>query len=114
MAFGPVLAAGNQTTSTITVTCTPGDAYTVALSAGNSGAEGARYMKGTGAHQLSYALTENAYGGTNWGTTAGAVAGSGNGAAQPLTVYGQITAAQALAAPVDATYSDSITVTVTY
>jgi spore coat protein U-like protein len=41
------------------------------------------------------------------------VLGTGNGAAQPLTVYGTITAAQALAAPVD-TYSDTITVNVTY
>jgi spore coat protein U-like protein len=114
LAFGTVPATGAQNTSTITVTCTPGDSYSVALTAGDSGAEGARYMKGTGAHQLPYALTETSYSGANWGTTAGAVAGTGNGAAQPLTVYGTITAAQALAAPVDATYSDTITVNVTY
>jgi spore coat protein U-like protein len=114
MAFGTLVAVANQTTSTISVTCTTNDAYTVALSAGNSGVENARYMKGTGTHQLPYALTSVSYAGSNWGTTAGAVAGTGTGLNQNLTVYGQITAAQALAAPVDATYSDSITVTVTY
>ena len=114
LAFGTVPATGAQNTSTITVTCTPGDAYSVALSAGDSGVENGRFMKGvTSSNHLSYALTETSYTGANWGTTAGAVAGTGNGAAQPLNVYGTITAAQALAAPVD-TYNDTITVTVTY
>jgi spore coat protein U-like protein len=113
MAFGTLIAAANQTTSTIGVTCTTGDTYSVALSAGNSGVETARYMKGTGTHQLPYALTSVSYSGSNWGTT-GAQPGTGTGTNTNFTVYGQITAAQALAAPVDATYSDTISVTVTY
>jgi spore coat protein U-like protein len=114
LAFGTVPATGAQNTSTITVTCTPSDAYSVALTAGGGTSETARFMKGvTTNNHLSYALTETTYSGANWGTSAGAVTGTGNGAAQPLTVYGTITAAQALVAPVD-TYSDTITVNVTF
>ncbi len=114
LAFGTVPATGAQNTSTITVTCSPSAGYSVALTAGDGAVETARFMQGvTSTNHLSYALTSVSYAGSNWGTTAGAVAGTGNGTAQPLTVYGTITAAQALAAPVD-TYSDTITVNVTY
>jgi spore coat protein U-like protein len=59
LAFGTVPAIGAQNTSTITVTCTPSDSYSVALTAGDSGLETARFMKGTtlGTNHLSYALT---------------------------------------------------------
>jgi spore coat protein U-like protein len=115
MAFNTLVAAVNQTTSTISVTCTTGDVYSVALSAGDSAVENARFMKGntTSADHLSYALTSGNYAGPNWGTASGFQPGTGNGGAQPFIVYGQITAAQALLAPVD-TYSDTITVNVTY
>jgi spore coat protein U-like protein len=50
---------------------------------------------------------------TNWGNTVGTdtVAGTGNGAAQALTVYGQI-AAGLYVTP--GSYTDTITATVTY
>jgi spore coat protein U-like protein len=49
----------------------------------------------------------------NWGQTVGTdtVTGTGNGAAQALTVYGQVTAGQFVA---PGAYSDTITATVTY
>jgi spore coat protein U-like protein len=67
----------------------------------------------TPTNHLSYGLYSDIGHTTNWGTTNGQVTGTGTGAAVPITVYGQITAAQAAAAPVD-NYSDTITVTVTY
>jgi spore coat protein U-like protein len=115
MAFYTIPTTSASTaTSTISVTCTNHDIYIVGLSAGFSTVETARFMEGvTTSNHLSYGLYSDSGHTLNWGTAAGQVPGVGNGSAQNLTVYGQITAAQAAAAPVD-NYNDTITVTVTY
>jgi spore coat protein U-like protein len=66
-----------------------------------------------GTVKLNYGLFSDAAWTTNWGNTSGTnwVTGTGNGAAQPLTVYGQIPAAQYVT---PGSYSDTITVSVTY
>jgi spore coat protein U-like protein len=72
-----------------------------------------RSMTGPVAALLHYSLFSNAGRTTNWGNTVGTdtLAGTGSGAAQLLTVYGQIPAAQF---PRPGSYADTITATITY
>jgi spore coat protein U-like protein len=114
MVFGNYTGAVNNTTSTVTVTCTNTTGYTVGLSPGlATGATVTTRKMQDGANLLSYALYSNSGRTTNWGNTSGTgwVAGTGSGVAQPLTVYGQIPAAQH---PTPGSYTDTITATVTY
>lgn len=115
LAFGTYTRALIQATSTISVNCTNLTPYNVGLNAG--AATGAtvtnRSMTGPGSALLKYQLFSNSGHTTNWGNTVGTdtVAGTGNGATQPLTVYGQIPALEFTA---QGSYTDTITVTVTY
>jgi spore coat protein U-like protein len=116
LAFGNYTGAVNNSTSTVTVTCTNTTTYTVGLSAGL--ATGAtvttRQMAITQpAGALNYALYSDSGRSSNWGNTSATnwVSGTGNGAAQPLTVYGQIPANQYVT---PGAYTDTITATVTY
>lgn len=69
-------------------------------------------MTGPASALLPYALYQDGAHTTNWGDMGGAtVAGTGNGSAQTLTVYGQIAAGQYVA---PGSYTDTITVTVAY
>jgi spore coat protein U-like protein len=69
-------------------------------------------MTGPSGVLLHYSLFSNAGYSTNWGNTTGSwVTGTGTGAAQTLTVYGQIPASQHT---ISGTYTDTITATVTY
>jgi len=114
MVFGNYTGAVNNATSTVTVTCTNTTPYTVGLSAGlATGATVTTRKMQNGTALLPYALYSNSGRTTNWGNTAATnwVSGTGNGTAQALTVYGQITAGQY---PTPGSYSDTITVTVTY
>jgi spore coat protein U-like protein len=106
-----LLNANFDSTSTITVTCTTGATYTVALNGGGGGNVNARRMI-NGANNVGYQLYKEVAHTNVWGDTTGAlVAGTGNGTAQTLTVYGRV-AAQTT--PPAGTYADSVTVTVTY
>ena len=62
---------------------------------------------------LGYGVYSDAERTKNWGTTAATdtVSGTGTGAAQPLTVYGRVPAAQFVTPGV---YTDTIIATVTY
>lgn len=110
-----VLAAAVNQTSTITVQCTNSTPYNVGLGAGaGSGATVTnRLMTGPGAATIGYALYRDAARTLNWGGTVGTdtLAGTGNGSAQPLTVYGQVPAQSTPAAGV---YTDTVAITVTY
>jgi spore coat protein U-like protein len=116
MSFGTVVPsttlATYPTQSSISVNCSTGDVYTIALTAGGgTGAiETSRFMM-NGANKLAYALFNDSLRTVNWGTAAGTVSGTGTGAAVPYTVYGQISAQTV---PVNGAYSDTITVNVTY
>jgi|SRR5262245_14205463 len=109
-----VLSANVDQTTTFTVTCTNTTPYTVALDAGTgSGATVATRKMTSGAATVNYTLYRDA-GRTNvWGVTTGTdtVAGTGNGAAQTLTVYGRV---PSQTTPAPGTYTDTINVTVTY
>jgi spore coat protein U-like protein len=115
MAFGTYTGAVATSTSTVSVTCTNTTPYNVGLSAGlaTSATVTTRSMTGPAAALLSYSLFSDAARTVNWGQTIGTdtVTGTGNGAAQPITVYGQVAAAQYVA---PGAYADTITATVTY
>ena len=104
-----------DSTSTISVTCTSGASYSVALNAGTTGGGTipARLMT-DGSNTLSYNLYTNAGYGTVWGDGTGGssdVTGTGNGSVQDLTVYGRMPAGQGEPA---GDYSDTVTATITY
>jgi spore coat protein U-like protein len=116
--FGNYAAtSGADTTAdtTIDVTCTNGTHYTIALDGGSVAQDvAARAMSDGNAHSLSYGLYTSAAFTTAWGDGTGAtatVSGTGDGTAQPTTVFGRLPAGQYVPA---APYSDHITVTVTY
>ena len=115
LAFGTYTKTLIDSTSTISVTCTNTTTYNVGLNAGT--ATGAtvttRKMTGPGGYLLSYSLCQNSSCTTNWGNTVGTdtEAGTGTGALQSLTVYGQLPAGQNVEA---GNYTDTITATITY
>lgn len=118
--FGNIDPLTNATTATtgtttIDVTCSNGTSYDVGLDAGTatSATVTTRAMT-SGSNTLQYGLFTDANHTTNWGNTVGTdtVTGTGDGTAQPITVYGQIPSGQNTAPT--GTYTDTVTVTVTY
>ena len=123
MGFGNYTGAINHAQSTVTVTCTSGTSYTVGLDAGKgtSATTSARQMCAgactTVAAGLNYGLYTDGGWTTIWGNSGTAplwVLGTGNGAGQGLTGYGQIPAGQYVSAAGTGVYTDTITATVTY
>jgi len=116
MNFGThgVLDAALNSTSTIDVQCTNGQGYSISLNGGNgtSGTTTTRTME-NGAESVNYTLWKDASRTQNWGDTGGEIMTglTGDGAAQSYTVYGQV---PAQATPTAQTYTDTVTVTVTY
>jgi spore coat protein U-like protein len=114
LAFGNYSGTVVNANTTLSVTCTNTTPYDVGLSAGNgSGATvTTRSMTGPGGAALNYTLYSNSGYSTNWGNSTGSwVTGTGTGAAQTLTVYGQIPAGQH---PTAGNYTDVIIATLTY
>ncbi|WP_431108968.1 Csu type fimbrial protein [Variovorax paradoxus] len=111
--------ADKDQTSTISVTCTTPTAYTVALTPSNGSTAGVGSMAPTGGvpgntDTVPYRLYRNAARTTVWGSVTGTntVAGTGNGLAQVLTLYGRVLGASANVRPDN--YRDVVTVAVTY
>lgn len=92
------------------VNCLNTTPYKVLISAGGSGNVAARRMVGPGAAQVAYNLYTSAAYSTVWDNTNG-VSGVGNGADQYLPVYGRI---PVQTTPVPGTYTDTVTVTVSW
>jgi spore coat protein U-like protein len=115
LAFGNYSGVALNATTTIFVNCTKSAPYNVGLNAGTSTGSTVtnRHMTGPASTLLNYTLFSNSGRTTNWGNTVGTdtVAGTGNGVAQSLTIYGQIPAGQ-LVRP--GSYTDTITATLTY
>jgi len=115
LAFGTYTGAVAASTGSISVTCTNTTPYTVSLDPGTfAGASTTtRELTGPGGAGLNYILTSDAAYAVNWGDVVGTdtVAGTGTGAAQLLTIYGQEAAGQYVA---PGAYTDTITATVTY
>jgi spore coat protein U-like protein len=102
------------TTVAFTIRCTSGTIGTISLNGGigSSGTVATRTME-SGANSVSYSLyTSNAYS-TIWvdGTSGTSTyPHSGTGSTTTLTIYGRVPSQS----PLPGTYSDTITITVTY
>jgi spore coat protein U-like protein len=111
------LLSGNiDRTSTVSVTCAAGQAYSVRLNQGTTtgGTTTTRLMKhASSSVTIPYQLFSDAARSQNWGNTAASgVNGTGTGSSVDHTVYGRVPA-QAVA-PQAGAYSDIVTVTVVY
>ena len=109
-----VLTANVDQTSTIAVQCTNTTPYNIGLDAGTgTGATVAVRKLSTGSATVNYTLYSDSGRTTIWGNTVSTdtVAATGNGASQSYTVYGRV---PAQTTPAPGTYTDTVTVTVTY
>lgn len=111
-----LFTANIDMTSKINVTCTTSTPYAVGIGAGTYGsAVTARKMKtsAVATQTVGYSLFRDTGRTANWGLTVGTdtLAGVGTGIAQPLTVYGRVPV-QAAVSP--GTYTDTLSVTLTY
>jgi spore coat protein U-like protein len=109
-----VLAANVDATTTLQVQCTNSTPYNIGLNAGTgSGATVAVRKMTHGTSTINYSLYSDNGRTTVWGNTVGTntVTATGTGAAQTYTVYGRV---PPQTTPAPASYSDTITVTVTY
>lgn len=111
------LSAGmHDTAASISPLCTNGTFYTIALDAGvGAGASvSARKLSATDGSTLNYGVYTDAARTTLWGDASGgtvAASGTGTGATQTLTMYARIPSLQP--SPVGS-YSDVLTVTLSY
>lgn len=109
-----VLTSQITATSTIGVQCTNTTPYNVGLDPGSATGATVTSRKMTGgAATVNYALYRDSGYTQNWGQTIATdtVSGTGNGAVQNLTVYGQV---PAQTTPAPGAYTDTVKVTVTY
>jgi spore coat protein U-like protein len=120
LALGEFVGDNNLTAqSDITVRCTSGTAFSIALDDGVTGSFTGRRMVGPGGNFLVYNLyTADTYSAV-WGDDTGAtdlVGGSGAGMATPVirTVYGRLLAADNTGAVEAGAYTDTIIATITY
>lgn len=110
-------AADNDKTSTVTVTCTKTTPYDIGLNAGVNGGGTVttrQMLDAVSSDKINYSLFSNAGRTVNWGETVSTDTvhvASATGASEPHTVYGKIATGQYVTA---GSYSDTITVTVTY
>ena len=114
--YNPASAVALTGNSTISVFCTSGTPYTVALNVGTGGGTFATRKLANGANLMNYNLFTSAALTAIWGdgtASTSTVAGTGVGVltAVPATVYGSIPINQDLPT---GTYTSTITVTVNY
>ncbi len=108
-----LLAANVDATTTLQTQCTNSTAFQIGLDNGQNASGTTRRMLGSSGDLITYELYQDSGRTTRWGNTVNSdtVSGTGNGAVQTSTVYGRV-AAQAT--PTPGTYTDTITVNVTY
>jgi spore coat protein U-like protein len=115
MNFGVVNFLNNNidAIATISPTCSINAPYSVSLSNGNTGTGPTNRKMVNGGNSVTYGLYQNASRSQPWGNIIGTntVGGTGNGSAQPITVYGRV---PPQTTPPPATYTDTVVVTVTY
>lgn len=118
LAFGsydPTAPSPTDAASSVTVTCTPGTGFTVGLNVGTtSGATVTSRQMASGSNRLGYGLYQDAARSVNWGNTPGTdtpAAATADLSPSVLTVYGRVPAQQAVAV---GSYTDTVTITVSY
>jgi len=109
---GPLTAAIDKT-STITVTCTKDAAFHIGLDGGSANDINARVMSDGNGNTVGYQLYTDSGRTDVWGNTVGtdAMAETGTGTSQDITVYGEVPAQNT---PPAGNYSDTVAVTVTF
>lgn len=119
IAFGPVDTIGGSNVDAsggITVTCTNGAAWTAAAGVGSgTGATFASRKLKSGTDLLNYSLYTDSARTNVWGdgtTGTATFSGTGMGSSQNVTVYGRIGAGQTTVPT--GSYSDTVSVTVSY
>lgn len=115
MAFGNqnILASTVDATASVSLVCTNSTPFTISFDKGINGTSTLdRQMRGGPANEaVTYQLYQDAARTVIWGETTDARSGTGSGVAQAFTVYGRV---PAQTTPAGGSYSDTITVTVTY
>jgi len=100
----------SNATSTLTVNCSNGAAYSVALDNGQNVSSSQRRMRlGATSNYINYNLYSDSGYSVPWATLTGQ---TGSGSNQTITAYGNVPSAQAIATP--GSYSDMVTVTISY
>jgi spore coat protein U-like protein len=113
------ITANLDRTSTIGLTCINRTAYSIGLNNGQNALGNVRRMRFTApdssVYYIPYELYRDAARSQRWGNTINTdtQAGTGNGSAQTLTVYGRAPPTTG-AIPAQGSYNDLITVTITY
>lgn len=115
LSFGSASAIGANIdqSATVTVNCSSTTPYNVGLSVGTGGGTVASRRMANGANFVTYTLYRDAARTQVWGDTVGTdtVSGTGNAANQAITIYGRV---PSQTVPPPGSYTDAITVTVTY
>lgn len=109
-----VLSANIDQTTTFQIQCTDTTPYSVGLTAGSGiGATTLTRRMTGGTDTIDYQMFSEPTRTTNWGDNDGVdtVAGTGNGAAQTLTIYGRVIPQPT---PLPDTYVDTVTIEVNY
>jgi spore coat protein U-like protein len=107
------LTSNVDSTSTVTTQCSNGTPYQIGFNNGAHATGTTRRMSGGSSEFITYELYRDSNRTLRWGGTPNTdtVNGTGNGLAQGNTVYGRV-APQATPSP--SSYSDTITINVTY
>jgi spore coat protein U-like protein len=115
LAFGTVglLSSNVDSTSTLTITCTPTTAYKVGLDAGNvTGSTVDNRLMASGTTTMRYQLYSDTARTQVWRDSVDStVGGTGSGVAQSMTVYGRI---PVQTTPAVGSYLAQVTATITY
>jgi len=110
---GVLQAAINQT-ATLNVTCSSSTPYNIGLDAGSvTGSTVAARLLANGSTTVQFQMYQDTARSIVWGNTIGTntLTGTGTGAVQALTVYGQV---PTQTTPAAATYTSTVTMSVTF
>ena len=108
-----VLTANIDTSANFAVQCTNTQSYTISLNAGTGAGTTTTRTLDNGAALVNYTMWKDAGRTQNWGDTGAEIMTglTGTGASQSYTVYGRV---PIQTTPAAATYTDTVTITVTY
>jgi len=119
---GTTLVASNvDAQTTVSVTCTNGSPYAIAMDNGANFSTTRRMKQGATTNFLSYGLYTDSGRSNAWTTATNSTTcaatnscflGTGSGSAQSVTIYGRVPSTGT--APPTGTYTDTVTMTITY